>query len=170
MYMTILPKKKSPDYQSDKYFVPASNTKLFSLYAGMKYLGDSIEGISYTEDDTALFVFAMGDPSFLHPDFQSQPVFDFLKKTNKKIYLVCHQTNGRKRPGDRDGPGMIIMMTMPLSAARFRCMEILSDGPSRNRRRSNAIAFGANGYLFPVHRKFPGRSGLALTVCPKHSW
>src|SRR5579862_7877877 len=75
------------DYQSDKYFVPASNTKLFSLYAGMKYLGDSLRGISYREDDTSLVLIATGDPTFLHPDFQSQPVFDFLKKTHKKIYL-----------------------------------------------------------------------------------
>ena len=37
-------KKVIADYQSDKYFIPASNTKLFSLYAGMKYLGDSLEG------------------------------------------------------------------------------------------------------------------------------
>lgn len=29
-------------YQSDKYFVPASNTKVFTLYAGMKYLKDSL--------------------------------------------------------------------------------------------------------------------------------
>src|ERR1700683_4918266 len=33
------------NYQDEKYFVPASNTKLFSLYAGMKYLGDSLIGI-----------------------------------------------------------------------------------------------------------------------------
>jgi len=80
-------KKVIADYQSDKYFVPASNTKLFSLYAGMKYLGDSLRGISYREDDTSLVLIATGDPTFLHPDFQSQPVFDFLKKTHKKIYL-----------------------------------------------------------------------------------
>ena len=80
-------KKVIADYQSDKYFVPASNTKLFSLYAGMKYLGDSLRGISYREDDTSLILMATGDPTFLHPDFQSQPVFDFLKKTHKKIYL-----------------------------------------------------------------------------------
>jgi serine-type D-Ala-D-Ala carboxypeptidase/endopeptidase (penicillin-binding protein 4) len=81
-------KKVIADYQSDKYFVPASNTKLFSLYAGMKYLGDSIVGIKYIETDTALFIFPTGDPGLLHPDFQSQPVVDFLKKTHKKIYLV----------------------------------------------------------------------------------
>jgi serine-type D-Ala-D-Ala carboxypeptidase/endopeptidase (penicillin-binding protein 4) len=81
-------KKVIADYQSDKYFIPASNTKLFSLYAGMKYLGDSLKGITYVENDTALFVGPTGDPSLLHPDFQSQPVVDFLKKTNKKIYLV----------------------------------------------------------------------------------
>jgi D-alanyl-D-alanine carboxypeptidase/D-alanyl-D-alanine-endopeptidase (penicillin-binding protein 4) len=81
-------KKEIADYQSDKYFVPASNTKLFSLYAGMKYLGDSLEGMEYWQDDTSLLIFPTGDPSLLHPDFQSQPVIDFLKKTNKKIYLI----------------------------------------------------------------------------------
>ena len=81
-------KKVIADYQSDKYFTPASNTKLFTLYAGMKYLGDSLVGARYTENDTALWLIPSGDPSFLHPDFQSQPVFDLLKKTRKKIYLV----------------------------------------------------------------------------------
>jgi len=81
-------KKEIADFQGDKYFIPASNTKLFTLYAGMKYLGDSLTGIRYTENDTALFVFPTGDPSLLHPDYQTQPVVDFLKKSNKKIYLV----------------------------------------------------------------------------------
>jgi serine-type D-Ala-D-Ala carboxypeptidase/endopeptidase (penicillin-binding protein 4) len=81
-------KKEIADYQSEKYFVPASNTKLFSLYAGMKYLGDSLAGISYLETDTALFIKPTGDPTLLHPDYQSQPVIDFLKKSHKKIYVV----------------------------------------------------------------------------------
>ena len=29
------------NYNADKNFIPSSNVKLFSLYAGMKYLGDS---------------------------------------------------------------------------------------------------------------------------------
>src|SRR5258706_13351655 len=54
------------NYQGDKYFVPASNTKLFSLYAGMKYLGDSLTGIRYMETDTAIFILPSGDPTLLH--------------------------------------------------------------------------------------------------------
>jgi len=75
------------NYQGDKYFVPASNTKLFSLYAGMKYLGDSLTGIGYVETDTAIFIIPAGDPSLLHPDFKRQPVIDFLQKIKKNIYL-----------------------------------------------------------------------------------
>jgi len=75
------------NYQGDRYFVPASNTKLFSLYAGMKYLGDSLSGVAYLENDTALFVIPAGDPSILHPDFARQPVIDLLKKVKKNIYL-----------------------------------------------------------------------------------
>ena len=30
------------NYQGDKYFVPASNTKIPTCYAAMKYLGDSL--------------------------------------------------------------------------------------------------------------------------------
>ena len=32
------------NYDAAKYFVPASNVKLFTCYGGMKYLGDSLVG------------------------------------------------------------------------------------------------------------------------------
>ena len=35
------------NYQGEKYFVPASNTKLATCYAAMKYLGDSLAGLHY---------------------------------------------------------------------------------------------------------------------------
>jgi D-alanyl-D-alanine carboxypeptidase/D-alanyl-D-alanine-endopeptidase (penicillin-binding protein 4) len=60
------------NYQADKYFVPASNTKLFSLYAGLRCLGDSLVGMRYRITDTALLVIPSGDPTFLHPDYASQ--------------------------------------------------------------------------------------------------
>lgn len=75
------------DYQGDKYFMPASNTKLFSLYAGLKYLGDSLAGIRYQLTDTALFIIPTGDPTLLHPAYPDQPVVRFLQKAGRNIYL-----------------------------------------------------------------------------------
>lgn len=76
------------NYQSDKYFTPASNTKLFSLYAGMKYLGDSLIGIRYVQRDNDILVLPSGDPTLLHPDFLNQPVINFLKKKKGNIYIA----------------------------------------------------------------------------------
>src|SRR5690242_11491808 len=37
------------NYHGNKYFIPASNTKIMSCYAAMKYLGDSLIGLRYLE-------------------------------------------------------------------------------------------------------------------------
>ena len=73
------------EYDATKYFVPASNTKLFTLYAGMKYLGDSLVGLRYDTTNTINGIIPTGDPTFLHPDFKNQPVLDFLQKNIKSI-------------------------------------------------------------------------------------
>jgi D-alanyl-D-alanine carboxypeptidase/D-alanyl-D-alanine-endopeptidase (penicillin-binding protein 4) len=69
------------NFQGEKYFTPASNTKLATCYAAMKYLGDSLTGIKYNIiNDSTVVIKGMGDPTFLHSDFIINPVFDFLKK------------------------------------------------------------------------------------------
>ncbi|MEO6721202.1 MAG: D-alanyl-D-alanine carboxypeptidase, partial [Ferruginibacter sp.] len=69
------------DHNAAKYFVPASNTKLFSLYAGLKYLGDSLPGLRYeVTSDQDILIQPTGDPTFLHSEFLKQPVYDHLKK------------------------------------------------------------------------------------------
>lgn len=87
------------NYQGDKYFIPASNTKLFSLYAGLSYLGDSLVGMRYRINDTALFVMPSGDPTFLHPAYAAQPVIDFMRRVGKNIWLIDNnwQDNGLGR-------------------------------------------------------------------------
>ena len=71
-------------YQADKYFVPASNTKIPTCYVAMKYMGDSLPGLKYgiavSEDSTNpyLIIQPTGDPTFLHPDFARQPALDFI--------------------------------------------------------------------------------------------
>jgi len=76
------------DYQGDKYFVPASNTKIPTCYAAMKYLGDNIRGLDYLETDTVLFIRSTADPSFMHRDYKSQPAFEYLLASNKKLAFV----------------------------------------------------------------------------------
>jgi serine-type D-Ala-D-Ala carboxypeptidase/endopeptidase (penicillin-binding protein 4) len=76
------------NYQADHYFTPASNTKLFTCYAAMKYLGDSLDGVLKMENDTAILLLPTGDPTLLHPDFKYQPVIDFLQNATKNIYTT----------------------------------------------------------------------------------
>jgi serine-type D-Ala-D-Ala carboxypeptidase/endopeptidase (penicillin-binding protein 4) len=68
------------NYQGDKYFVPASNTKIPTCYAAMKYLGDSLVGLRYIKTDPQnVYLIPTGDPTFLHADFNRQPVYELLK-------------------------------------------------------------------------------------------
>lgn len=74
------------NYNGDKYFVPASNTKIPTCYAAMKYLGDSLVGLRYGYPEelswrnNSIIIGPTGDPTFLHSDYPNQPVFDFLKQ------------------------------------------------------------------------------------------
>lgn len=79
-------KKYLYNYNSEKNFLPSSNVKLFTLYAGMKYLGDSLAGLNVLEKDDTTFFQATGDPTFLHRDFSDQPAIAYLK--GKKSLLV----------------------------------------------------------------------------------
>jgi D-alanyl-D-alanine carboxypeptidase/D-alanyl-D-alanine-endopeptidase (penicillin-binding protein 4) len=76
------------NYQGDKYFVPASNTKIPTCFTAMKYLGDSLKSALFIEKDTAIFIFPNGDPTVLHPDYNKQPLIDLMKLQHKKIYTT----------------------------------------------------------------------------------
>lgn len=76
------------DYQGDKYFVPASNTKIPTCYVAMKYLGDSLVGLKYEFEGDHLHIESTGDPTFLQAEFKAQRVFDFLKANSSKLILL----------------------------------------------------------------------------------
>lgn len=64
---------------SKKYFTPASNTKIFTLYAGLKLLPPNIPALRYSEFNDTLFIQGTGDPSLLHPDFADSTVLEFIR-------------------------------------------------------------------------------------------
>ncbi|MDF2158566.1 D-alanyl-D-alanine carboxypeptidase [Algoriphagus sp. CAU 1675] len=77
------------DINSDKYFIPASNTKLFTFYTSYSVLGDGlVNGLNYLERGDSLIFWGTGDPSFLHPDLKNQVALDFLKKSSKQLFLL----------------------------------------------------------------------------------
>ncbi len=76
------------NYQGDHYFVPASNTKIPTCYAAMKYLGDSLKSALIAESDTAIFILPNGDPTVLHPDYNNQLLIDLIQSKYKRIYIA----------------------------------------------------------------------------------
>ena len=87
-------------YNEKQYFNPASNTKLFSFYAGISALGDSIPGLEYLEWGELLLIRGTGDPSLLHPDLPHSRVYDFLKGRKEQIfYTPVNFENKRFGPG-----------------------------------------------------------------------
>lgn len=63
-----------------KYFTPASNIKLLTLYACLKTLKDSIPALRYIENDSSMTIWGTGDPTFLHPFFSKSSTLSFLQK------------------------------------------------------------------------------------------
>lgn len=81
---------------ADKSFNSSSNIRLFTLYTALNVLEDSIPTFQYSLKGDSLLLWPMADPTFLHPDFPSQPAFDFLKNSGKNIYLVNGRYKGNK--------------------------------------------------------------------------
>ena len=80
-------KKELINYNGNKYFTPASNTKLFTFYTVYKTLGDSIKGLEYYKTVDSLIIKGTADPSLLYA-FEGTKTLDFLKKSADSIYLI----------------------------------------------------------------------------------
>ena len=86
------------EYQSDKYYTPASNTKIFTLFASLMLLEDSIPAYQYQHRGDTLFFSGTGDPTFLHPDIASidttyeQSAYQFLRRHPGPLYYVERPT------------------------------------------------------------------------------
>ena len=84
---------------SDKYFTPASNTKIFTLYTSLKILPDSVPSLKYVAQNDTLYFTGTGDPSAMHPYFQDSSSIRFMKGFKTLVYV-----NGLFEE-DRFGPG-----------------------------------------------------------------
>jgi serine-type D-Ala-D-Ala carboxypeptidase/endopeptidase (penicillin-binding protein 4) len=82
-----LEKKEVYNYQGEKYFIPASNVKILTLYTGLKLIPDSIPSLKYISKNDTLYICGTGDPTLLEPYFNQKKVIDFLKNKKETIAL-----------------------------------------------------------------------------------
>ena len=75
-------------FNEDKYFTPASNTKILTLYTALSLLPDTLPSIRYAERQDSVWVKGMGDPTLLHELWPDHSAFKFFQQTDKKIFLV----------------------------------------------------------------------------------
>ena len=89
-FMVYDPGKKKTLYEfnSRKYFTPASNIKLLTFYAGLKVLEDSIPALKYTVKNDSLIFWGTGDPSFLYSELPESKVVSFLKNRTENLYYL----------------------------------------------------------------------------------
>ena len=84
---------------SKRYFTPASNTKIFTLYTALQFLPEKVPALKYIERNDTLYIEGTGDPSFLHPHLKDSTALHFLRG-HKNIAL-----NLNNFQGDEFAPG-----------------------------------------------------------------
>ena len=79
---------------ADKYFTPASNTKLYTFFASLKMLPDLMPALKYIERNDSLIFWGTGDPAFLQFAVKDKSAYDFLLASNKKLFFSPGRYSG----------------------------------------------------------------------------
>ncbi len=74
------------DFNGERYFTPASNVKLFTLYTAWKTLQDSIATFDFVKIGDSLILKGTANPFFLN-DSLSEKAMDFLRTSEENIYI-----------------------------------------------------------------------------------
>ncbi len=83
----------------NKYFTPASNTKLFTFYASYKTFKNSVTALKYKRTKDSLIVLGTADPS-LEYVFEDNKTLEFLRNSEQEVFLVDASIDD-----DKYGPG-----------------------------------------------------------------
>lgn len=94
-----LKKKELVSIKSNKYFTPASNTKVYTLYASNAVLPDSMPAFKYIKTDSALMLWGLADPSFLNYKLPQGETYSFLSSQQKILISNSNVDIERFGPG-----------------------------------------------------------------------
>jgi D-alanyl-D-alanine carboxypeptidase/D-alanyl-D-alanine-endopeptidase (penicillin-binding protein 4) len=87
-------KKMVFEKDADKYFTPASNTKLYTFFASLKMIPDLMPALKYVERNDSLIFWGTGDPAFLQFAVKDKSAYNFLLASNKKLFFAPGRYSG----------------------------------------------------------------------------
>lgn len=87
------------NHNSKKYFTPASNTKIFTLYSALKLLPDKTPAFKYADKNDTLFIRGTGDPTFLHPYFKDSTALKMAKGYGQIKFIMDNMEDEKFGPG-----------------------------------------------------------------------
>ncbi|WP_335966942.1 D-alanyl-D-alanine carboxypeptidase [Galbibacter sp. PAP.153] len=87
------------NYNGEKYFTPASNTKIFTLYTAHTLLPENLPVLKYIVKDRQLYIEGLGNPATLHPYVKDSSLVKFLKNQNNIRLYYNNITDHRYGPG-----------------------------------------------------------------------
>ncbi|MCI2229429.1 D-alanyl-D-alanine carboxypeptidase [Polaribacter sp. MSW13] len=83
----------------EKYFTPASNTKIATLFTGLELLPDSIPAFKYAINQDTIIIKGTGDPTLFHPYFKDSTAFKKIKNFKKVNLIIDNILDKRYGPG-----------------------------------------------------------------------
>lgn len=87
------------NHNSHKYFIPASNTKIFTLFTALTILPEKIPALKYINTNDTLYFEGTGDPSFLHPYIKDSSALNFLRNQKNVVYAAGNFEDEKYGPG-----------------------------------------------------------------------
>lgn len=81
-------------HNADKPFTPASNTKLFTFYAGLLTLPDSLPALTYIIRTDSLIFWGTGNPLLLHPVLSDTTALHFLRGRPERLFFSAANYTG----------------------------------------------------------------------------
>ncbi|UII79052.1 D-alanyl-D-alanine carboxypeptidase [Flagellimonas sp. CMM7] len=82
-----------------KYFTPASNVKIVTLYTGLRLLPKNLPTLKYGIKNDTLYAEGTGDPTWLHPYFNDTTAIALFKKYDHLALYLKNSEENRFGPG-----------------------------------------------------------------------
>ncbi|NND16558.1 MAG: D-alanyl-D-alanine carboxypeptidase [Eudoraea sp.] len=84
---------------ADRYFTPASNTKIATLYTALKLIPENVPSVLVAQKGDTLSFSGTGDPSALHPEFRDSTLVKYLGEFEHLVWYTGNYLDNHFGPG-----------------------------------------------------------------------